>query len=57
MQGPLEAPGNRGQKTQRVSSFSFLVALFPHTVDYCLSTNRSIGGGMGRAWLHTGLPL
>ncbi|XP_058400701.1 LOW QUALITY PROTEIN: putative cancer susceptibility gene HEPN1 protein [Diceros bicornis minor] len=38
MQGPLEASGRRGQNTQRASfSFSFLIALSPHTVDYCLS--------------------
>lgn len=54
MQGPLEAPGNRGQKTQRVSSFSFLVTLFPHTVDYCLSYKplhrRGHGQGLATHW-------
>ncbi|XP_014398889.1 PREDICTED: LOW QUALITY PROTEIN: putative cancer susceptibility gene HEPN1 protein, partial [Myotis brandtii] len=43
VQGPLEASENRGQKTQKVSSSSFSIALSPHTVDYCLSYNWSIG--------------
>ena len=54
MQGPLEALGNRGQKTQKVSSFSFLVALSPHTVDYCLSYKlfhrRGHGQGLATQW-------
>lgn len=54
MQGPLEASENRGQKTQKVSSSSFSIALSPHTVDYCLSYNWSIGWGMGLAWPHSG---
>ncbi|XP_064338067.1 putative cancer susceptibility gene HEPN1 protein [Camelus dromedarius] len=34
----LEASRKRGQNTQRASfSFSFLIALSPYTVDYCLS--------------------
>ncbi|XP_055129583.1 putative cancer susceptibility gene HEPN1 protein [Symphalangus syndactylus] len=38
MQGCLEALRRRGQNTQRASfSFSFLIALSPHVVDYCHS--------------------
>ncbi|XP_035120862.1 LOW QUALITY PROTEIN: putative cancer susceptibility gene HEPN1 protein [Callithrix jacchus] len=38
MQGPLEAFRRRGWNTQRAPfSFSFLIALSPHTVDYCSS--------------------
>lgn len=54
MQGPLEAPGNRDQKTQKVSSFSFLVTLFPHTVDSCLFYKlfhrRGHGQGLAAHW-------
>ncbi|XP_053515410.1 LOW QUALITY PROTEIN: putative cancer susceptibility gene HEPN1 protein [Artibeus jamaicensis] len=54
MQVPPEAPGIRGQKTQKVSSFCFLVALSPHTVDYCLSYKlfhrRGHGQGLATQW-------
>lgn len=54
MQGPLEASESRGQKTQKVSSSSFSIALSPHTVDYCLSYKLALrlghGPGLATQW-------
>ncbi|XP_020919613.1 LOW QUALITY PROTEIN: putative cancer susceptibility gene HEPN1 protein [Sus scrofa] len=54
-QGALEASGKRSQNTQRDSfTFSFLTALSPHTVDYCLSyklfKRRWHGHGLATQW-------
>lgn len=51
----LEASGKRSQNTQRDSfTFSFLTALSPHTVDYCLSyklfKRRWHGHGLATQW-------
>ncbi|XP_015426849.1 PREDICTED: putative cancer susceptibility gene HEPN1 protein, partial [Myotis davidii] len=59
MQGPLEASENRGQKTQKVSSSSFSIALSPHTADYCLSYKvvHRLGHGPGLATQWPYLPV
>lgn len=56
MQGRLEASENRGQETQKVSSFSCSTALSPHTAGHCLSYKRvhrpGPGPGLATPWPH-----